>query len=345
MPPAADALVCARCVLPSSFPGAAFDAEGVCRLCREAPPVERAREARAALLEKLEGVFDSHRGLGPYDAIVAFSGGKDSSYTLMALVERFRLRCLAVTIDNGFIAPGASENLRAVTAALGVDWVLYRPAPAFMRRVYATSAKGGVHGRLALTRASATCNSCIALINDHMVKTALEKGVAVVAGGYIGGQVPPDAAVLEIDLDVFSRFRADAQRRYVAHFGDEARGHYGIPDELVRAARVRKLSIVNPMLALGVPESEILRAIEALGWKRTHDTGKNSTNCLLNDLGVRLHVEREGFHPYAMEVAEQVRSGLMTREDGLAKLSGVPRREDVAEQARAIGFEWPDDGG
>ena len=61
-------------------------------------------------------ILEASRGTGAYDAIVAFSGGKDSSYTLKLLVEDYGLNCLAVTIDNGFISEGAFKNCRTITA-------------------------------------------------------------------------------------------------------------------------------------------------------------------------------------------------------------------------------------
>ena len=36
---------------------------------------------------------------------VGDSGGKDSTYTLSLLRQRYNLRVLAVTFDNGFISP------------------------------------------------------------------------------------------------------------------------------------------------------------------------------------------------------------------------------------------------
>ena len=63
------------------------------------------------------------------------------------------------------------------------------------------------------------------------------------------------------------------------------------------------------MLALAVPEEEIIAAIETLGWRKTSDTGVNSTNCQLNDLGIAVHFKKLRYNPYVMEIAEQVRGG------------------------------------
>ena len=66
------------------------------------------------------------------------------------------------------------------------------------------------------------CNSCINLINNHMVKLALEKSVPIIAGGYIGGQVPKDSVIMLMDLDVQARFRSESIKRYLRNFGPEA---------------------------------------------------------------------------------------------------------------------------
>src|SRR5262249_9100880 len=186
-----------------------------------------------------------------------------------------------------------------------------------------------VHTKAALTRASSMCNSCINLINNHMVRLALEKSVPIIAGGYIGGQVPKDSVIMLMDLDVQARFRSEALKRYLKNFGPEAERYSGLNEELVKRSRIRKLNIVNPMLAFGVSEDQIIAEISKLGWKKTADTGSNSTNCLLNDLGIAVHYKQHQYNPYVNEIAEQVRTGLMSRGGGLPKVGdirGVPPR-------------------
>ncbi|MEB2285442.1 MAG: hypothetical protein B6D46_01245 [Polyangiaceae bacterium UTPRO1] len=331
---------CTRCVLPSTFPGVSFDADGLCSMCQEAPPAPEFDKIRGNLRRKLEEVFAAHRGKAEYDVIVAFSGGKDSSYTLMTLARTYGLKCLAVTIDNGFIAEQAQKNLRVVTASLGIDFLLFTPAPVFMNDLYKTSATTAVHTKAALTRASSMCNSCINLINNHMVKLALEKSVPIIAGGYIGGQVPKDSVLMVMDLDVQARFRSEAIKRYVKHFGPDAASYFGISDALVARSPLRKINIVNPMLAFGVTEDRIIEEIATLGWRKTSDTGSNSTNCLLNDLGIAVHYKQHGYNPYVNEIAEQVRTGLMSRAEALEKVQDIPDFARVERQARKIGLDW-----
>lgn len=329
--------VCSKCVLPESFPGVAFDSDGVCNYCREAPALAEIEETVLRLRQELNSTVEANRGGRDYDCIVAYSGGKDSSYTLKYLVEELNLRCLAVTIDNGFMSDQARLNAQSVTTALGVDYLLFTPSWNFMSRMYRESlSNSDLHSKAAIKRASAVCNSCIGLVNAHMVRLALMHGANMIAGGYIGGQVPKDTAVLELNLNVYARSREATIERYEESFGKEAGKFFGIPEELVKSSERDSITILNPMLALNVGEDDIVSSLASLGWKPSLDTGKNSSNCRLNDLGIRVHYEKHGFNPYVFEISEQVRHGLMSREVALKKAFAIPSSAEVEWQAEKL---------
>ena len=334
---------CVRCILPETFPRVRFDTNGVCGYCNEAPAPEEMTAIRARLGDRMDAVVQERRGSGVYDCIVAFSGGKDSSYTLDMLVGRYGLNCLAITIDNGFIADTALENCHRVTKALGVDFVLFAPSPSFMQNMYRRSAeRAGIHAAAAIKRASNICNSCINLINNQMLVTALEKQVPIIAGGYIGGQVPKDAAVIDIDLRAHAQTRAVALRKYAEHFGEQASRYFGVDATLLERSPIQRVAVLNPMLTVAVSEEEIVDTIARLGWVRPTDTGQNSSNCRLNDLGIAVHHRRHGFNPYVAELAEQVRYGLMDRDAALRKAEAIPSADDVRDQAASIGISLDD---
>ncbi len=330
---------CTRCILPSTFPSIKFDADGVCNYCRKAPDEAQLAIERDNLRERMEAAIERTRGQGEYDCIVAFSGGKDSSYTLMRLVQHYNLRCLAVTIDNGFISEQARQNCYAVTDALGVDFQFFRPAPDFMMNMYRQSVTtGGVQTRASVKRASAICNSCISLINNLMIKFAVQYEAPIIAGGYIGGQVPKNMAVLDLDLIHQNKMRDPMRGKYNQLFGPSSEQFFFIRESLLRKQPENRVMVINPMLTVAVTEEEIIEAIGTLGWKQTKDTGKNSSNCQLNDLGIAIHYRKHQFHPYALEISEQVRHGLMTREHAMAKVGEIPQFIDLAPQMAKVGL-------
>lgn len=339
MPGKTDTKLCVRCVLPENFPGVHFNAEGVCNHCQIAPSSSELRANVERLHGEMVAAIEANMGGRDYDCIVAYSGGKDSSYTLKALIENYGLKCLAVTVDNGFMSEQARVNSKAVTEALGVDYQLFAPAQSFMSGMYKESVTNSdLHTKAAIKRASAVCNSCIGLINVYMIRLALMHGAKLIAGGYIGGQVPKDTAILELNLEVYMQTRVSTIGRFEESFGADTRRYFDVPEELLKASKLKKITILNPMLALNVSEEEIFEQLAPLGWKPTLETGVNSSNCRLNDFGIAMHYDAHGFNPYVLEISEQVRHGLMTREKALKKALSIPSLEEVQWQAKKLGI-------
>ena len=328
---------CRRCMLPTAMPGVRLDQDGLCAECAGTLPVADLAAGRAALRAEVEAAITQARGAVPYDAIVAYSGGKDSSYVLKMMAVDHGLRCLAITVENGFLSDGAYANCRAVCGGLGVDHVMFTPDQGFTQRMYRQSVtEPGLHAPAAVKRSSAICSSCITLINTHMIQQAMQHGAGIIAGGYLAGQVPRDGAVMRIVPAQQGRMRAALVSRFTRALGADAARFFTLPSPVGES---REIIVVNPMLGLGITEDEIVAQLLPLGWRKPADTGITSTNCRLNDLGVYLHSRKHGFHPYALEIAEQLRHGTLTREEAAHKLRSVPSRDDVAWLGERIGLD------
>jgi hypothetical protein len=50
------------------------------------------------------------------------------------------------------------------------------------------------------------------------------------------------------------------------------------------------------------------------------DVDTNSTNCRVNCLANNHHINMYGYHPYVWEIANMVRQGTMSREEGMEKI-------------------------
>jgi hypothetical protein len=121
---------CTRCILPETFPGIRFDESGVWSVCngnRPQPP--RGKEALLALVEPYR------RKNGP-DCIVAVSGGRDSSYGLHYLKTELGLNPVAYTYDWGMVTDLARRNISRLCAKLGIEHVIRSPdIPAKRRNI------------------------------------------------------------------------------------------------------------------------------------------------------------------------------------------------------------------
>jgi len=115
---------CTRCVLPETFPFIAFDHDGVCNYCRSYRPryagmhPEETRKNFIASLERYR-----RNTAGP-DAIVPFSGGRDSSYGLHLIKKEFGLKPVTFTYDWGMVTDLARRNVARLCGQLGIQNIL-----------------------------------------------------------------------------------------------------------------------------------------------------------------------------------------------------------------------------
>jgi N-acetyl sugar amidotransferase len=123
---------CVRCVMPHTKPDLGMDAEGVCSACRTFErranvDWDRRRGELLALVEKYRT-----RG-GNWDCIVPVSGGKDSTYQVIRMLQiGLNPLCVtATTCDLSSIGRANIENLKR----LGVDHVEFSPNPLVRARL------------------------------------------------------------------------------------------------------------------------------------------------------------------------------------------------------------------
>src|SRR4030042_131921 len=94
---------CTRCLLPETFPDITFDEDGVCNYCVEYLEKGKKTPRWQTLREKrVERLIEKSRNKGDYDCLVSYSGGKDSTYLLYVLKEKYGLNVLAYTCNTGF---------------------------------------------------------------------------------------------------------------------------------------------------------------------------------------------------------------------------------------------------
>lgn len=331
--------ICVHCVLPETFPGIKFDETGRCSYCAAhdaaGPQQEQRERYRVRFLELVEEV----RGRQPYDALVAYSGGKDSTYTMKLLKEECRLNLLAVTIDHGFTSTAALANIRTVTDRLDIDHYMIRPGADTVRSLFSRSVGSDVYPLKALERASAVCNSCMHLVKSLILKLAIEMGVPMIVYGWSPGQAPLRSSVFQTNPAMLRMMQEAARAAFEKLIGSRMNAYLLEERHLAVPEAARFPVLVHPLAFLTYNEDAVMAAAGALGWLAPRDTGAHSSNCLLNDFAIEKHLERYGFHPYAFEIAGLVRAGCLTREEGLARLAASPDRAVIEQVRRRLAGE------
>lgn len=118
---------CKKCVMPDTKPDLALDQEGVCNACRS-------YEARAEVdwdqrLVELNAILDRYRNRSGsnWDCIVPVSGGKDSTYQVIRMLQ-MDLNPLCVTSTTCDLSDIGRANIENIKS-LGVDYIEMTPNP------------------------------------------------------------------------------------------------------------------------------------------------------------------------------------------------------------------------
>jgi glucosamine--fructose-6-phosphate aminotransferase (isomerizing) len=120
---------CTRCILTETYPFVEFDAQGVCSYCRNWRKIEVKGEE--ALLRAVEPYRSKD---GSPDVIVAFSGGRDSSYGLHYVKQRLGMNPVAFTYDWGMVTDLARRNQARICGKLGIEHIVRSANIATKRR-------------------------------------------------------------------------------------------------------------------------------------------------------------------------------------------------------------------
>ena len=112
------------CSLDEGHPGIFIDDQGVCNLCR--------LDVESGLSDNLKYTQESYERFrrsppnphGPYDCLLLYSGGKDSTYMLDRFVNEEGRRVLAYTFDVPFESKRAAENVELAKARIPATFML-----------------------------------------------------------------------------------------------------------------------------------------------------------------------------------------------------------------------------
>lgn len=311
--------ICRKCVLPDNFPGIRFNSEGICNFCSGFQGIARMESKKSEYRKKFRKLLKEHKGRHAYDALMCYSGGKDSTYTLSVLKKDYGLNILAVTFDNGFLPEQTFRNIQGVVENLGVDHIIFKPRFDVLKKIFGACSKENIYPLKTLERASVICTSCIGLVKFNALRMALEKNIPFIGFGWSPGQAPVESSIFknnpvmlkQMQEVIYRPLYKIAGRLINPYFPDEEHfnGKYSFPYN------------IHPLAFLEYDEAKIYREISRLGWKAPLNTDSNSSNCLLNSYANQIHSRKYGFNPYVFEIADMVRKGIMTRQEGLRKFA------------------------
>lgn len=181
--------VCKKCILPENFKNITFNEDGVCSYCTSnttvAKSVDVSEEYRREKIKEIDSLIENNRGKALYDCVVGFSGGKDSTYLLWLLKNKYHLNILAVVVDHGFFPEVTINNIEIVQKKLGIDVMKYSINSGFMERFF----KYKFENYKTKAVFDDMCADCSNILEGNVIKIASSLNVPLVFIGLSPEQV------------------------------------------------------------------------------------------------------------------------------------------------------------
>ena len=298
---------CARCALSSKREP--LDSQGLCGPCRATPPgAATAAPARADRSPELHALLAAHqgRGTGAYDALLLYSGGKDSNYMLKRIRDEHPgLRLLALSVDNTFMSPIARENIDRMIARVDVDHLMVRHSRAFMARLFGhclthLNADGG-YGTVDFSDGE--------LILDTARRVAAEQAIPLILCGYSRYQVENGLKLSSFESPRERELHDRSETAGIALTdivqGDGLRHWWRASD----FAPERVARMVFPMYAWDLEEDAVRAQVRAWGLMREgYDSPIVTNHALIPLIGV-VDVHQLGYSSFEIEFCRMIRDG------------------------------------
>ena len=314
---------CTRCLLPETHETIRFDANGVCSICLNFD--QKNLIDWELKRNQLEEILSKHRGIGDYDCIIPFSGGKDSVFTLLYAVKNLHLKPLVVSFDHGFYRPNLLEGRNRVLKNLGVDFLSFTPDWRLVRVLMLKSflEKGDF------------CWHCHTGIFSYPLWIAIEKNIPLVLWGEPSSEYTSYYDYSDVELVDEVRFNRivnlgisalDMRARLDNSFEERAFKPFTFPD----VKKLKSLGVVSVPLGSFIPwnvPAQVERIKSELGWTGDSVEGVppeydyEKVECYMQ--GVRDYIKylKRGYARTTHLTSLDIRNGKKTREESLQLVS------------------------
>lgn len=321
------ALRCTRCLYHSGTPSIVFDEAGVCNYCKLHDQLDAEYPIGDAGAKILEGLADQIRAEGKgkkFDVVVGVSGGCDSSY-LVYKAKELGLRPLAAHFDNTWNSKIAVENIHNVLRSLDVELYTHVIDNEECNDLYRSFLLAGVAEMDAVTDIGLATTLYRAaekygiryIFEGHTFRT---EGVSPLGWAYVDGKYIQT---------VHKKFGTGPMKTFPNLW----------LSTFLKFTLIRKVKRIRPLYYMDYHKEEVKKLlIEKFGWQWYG--GHHLENRISNFAHTYLYPRRFGIDQRANGFSAMVRSGQMSREEGLELLAVPPvcDAETVALVKKRLGF-------
>ncbi len=328
--------VCTRCINDDTVRRMSYDENGVCCYCRNYDTIKDKLNDKQRLetlfLERIERV----RGRFDYDVALGISGGKDSVFVLHELVKRYGLKVKTFTMLNGFFSDEARCNVDKLVSDFGVEHEYIEFDGELVKRLYRYSVQNWL----------APCVACSYIGYAAMINYTTR----INAGLCIHGRSPQQMLRYYGD-DVFTSF-VDAGLKGIDDVNlDEL--YAGLLSSIENRMDKDLLADVRGMLYNGIGEGDFREFLpyflyhdydersivdflrENTSWSPSEDY--DHYDCKVHNAAHYIYECAEGRPHCLPEVSVLVRSGNLTREEGLSLVAKEHYYEKPYDELKLLG--------
>ncbi len=321
---------CVKCTLPVTWETLYFDDEGVCNICRNwelkqdvVDWVDREKQLKQI-------VKDIKEQNNEYDCIVPFSGGKDSTFTLWAIVKKYGLKPLVVSFDHWFYRPRTIDNRKRTFKRLGVDVITFTPNWQIVRKLMVES----------LIRKGDFCWHCHAGVYTYAMQIAVKFRIPFLVWGEGGGEYEGYFKLLgleETDEWKFNRriilgMRAEDMAGFIdVDLKDLAPYTYPTKEELDTIGAI-SLSLGNYIPWNQEKQTEIIK--KELGWQEDeveslypNTLSFDKVECMFTGIRDYIKLLKRGFSRITHRTTIDIKQGKITRDEALKLIDKYEKRK------------------
>jgi len=333
-PPFSHLQYCVRCCMPETNEGMQFDEMGVCKACRSSEQkmridwTDREKELRR-LLERYRTQSGSN-----YDCIVPISGGKDSAFQLHVLTQIYGVKPLAVTFSHNLFSETGRWNLENILEKLNVDHLMFTPNRGLVNKL----------ARRSLYEIGDACWHCHAGVGAFPLQVAVKFEIPLVIYGESPAEFSGRATYHDRGHESAPTFANNWTRGSVKvlpeHMVDDRISPkdvqpFRLPtDKELEAAHVLAIFLGDYIFWDAERQMEFL--VKTYDWREDDVEGTykkyKSVECIMPGVHDYTKYLKRGFGRGSDMASQDVRAGLLTREEGfeLAKKYD-PRRPEVLD--------------
>ncbi len=306
---------CVRCCIPATNEGMQFDELGICLACRSSEEkmhinwVERQKQLKE-ILESYKSKAGSN-----YDCIIPISGGKDSAFQLHVLTKIYKMKPLAVTFSHNLYSKTGWYNLWNMLDKFNVDHIMYTPNRALINKLMKQSLKG----------IGDPCWHCHMGVGSFPLQVAVKFKIPLMIWGESiaegTGRATYFNPVMEFNRDYFVKQSA---RLYPDQMVSDTVSKKDInPFQLPSIEEIEKIGVVGIHLGDFIfwdTERQVEFLKKEYGWKEDVVEGSykgyKSVECIMEGMHSYTKFLKRGFGRASDHAAQDVRAGLLTREEG-----------------------------